>query len=583
MRAAFVAINLAVVLGLSAMALHWPPAAFAFLLVVPLMLLGARSVFQSGPSARGIFVTMACVSSGALAGLTLVWPGAVYGFTLVGPLVLLGCVDMAQPKKAIRRNFPVIGHARYILEKIRPEIHQYFVESNTDGRPFTREERSLVYQRAKGQLDTIPFGTQRDVYAVGYEWINHSLSPAPVLDPPPRVRVGGGTCAQPYDASLLNISAMSFGALSSNAIEALNRGAQQGGFAHNTGEGGLSHHHRHGGDLIWQVGTGYFGCRDDEGRFSPERFQERAAEDAVKMIEVKLSQGAKPGHGGILPAAKLTPEIAEMRGVPMGRDVLSPPAHTAFSNPIELLEFLTDLRELSGGKPVGMKLCLGKRREFLAICKAMLETRLHPDYIAVDGAEGGTGAAPLEFSNNLGFPLSEALSFVHNSLEAIEFRDRVKLVASGKIVSGFGVVKLLALGADFCYSARAMMMALGCIQARHCNNNTCPAGIATQDPSLTVGLHVKDKAKRVVSYQRQTIHAALELIAAAGLEGPEALRPWHIMRRISPMEVRHYGQILESLEPGCLVGGVVPESLQQAWNQSVPDSFDSTEKHAPPM
>jgi glutamate synthase domain-containing protein 2 len=578
MRAAFVAINLAVVLALGALTTQWPPAGFAFLLVAPLMLLGVRSVFHGGLSARAIFVTVACVSSGTLAGLSAIWPSAAFGFSLVGPLVLLGCLDMAQKKKAIRRNFPVIGHARYILEKIRPEIHQYFVESNTDGRPFTREERSLVYQRAKGQLDTVPFGTQRDVYAVGYEWINHSLAPAEILDPPPRVRIGAETCARPYESALLNISAMSFGALSANAIEALNRGAKEGRFAHNTGEGGLSPHHLQGGHLIWQVGTGYFGCRDEHGRFSPERFSERASHESVKMIEVKLSQGAKPGHGGILPAAKLTPEIAEIRGVPMGVDVLSPPAHSAFSTPIELLEFLTQLRELSGGKPVGMKLCLGKRREFLAICKAMLETRLHPDYIAVDGAEGGTGAAPLEFSNALGCPLSEALSFVNNSLQATGFRDRVKLVASGKVVSGFGVVKLLALGADVCYSARAMMMALGCIQARHCNSNDCPAGVATQDPSLTVGLHVEDKAERVTAYQRQTVRAALELMAAAGLKTPEDLRPWHIMRRVSSTEVRHYGEILESFEPGCLVGGTIPRSLERDWNGSVSYSFAAAEK-----
>ena len=578
MRAAFVAINLAVVLALAALATQWPPAGFAFLLVGPLMLLGTRSVFAGALSARALFVTTACVSSGALAGLAALWPQAAYGFAIVGPIVMLGCVDMLQKRQAVRRNFPVIGHARYLLEKIRPEIQQYFVEANTDGRPFTREERSIVYQRAKGQLDTLPFGTQRDVYAVGYEWINHSLAPGEVADPPPRVRIGAATCRLPYEAALLNVSAMSFGALSGNAIMALNRAAKAGRFAHNTGEGSISPYHRQGGHLIWQVGTGYFGCRDEHGRFSPELFRETAADDAVKMIEVKLSQGAKPGHGGILPAAKITPEIAAIRKVPLGEDVLSPPAHSAFSTPIELLEFLSELRELSGGKPVGMKLCVGKRREFLAICKAMLETRLHPDYIVVDGAEGGTGAAPQEFSNALGCPLTEALVFVDNALAAIGVRDRVKLVASGKIVSGFGMVKLMALGADLCYSARAMMMALGCIQARRCNSNDCPVGVATQDPALTVGLDVGDKAQRVGRYQRQTVHAALELVAAAGLPGPEALRPWHVMRRISPSEVRHYGELFERFEPGCLVGGIVPASLERAWNGSLSYSFDSPDK-----
>ncbi|NNL65267.1 MAG: FMN-binding glutamate synthase family protein [Myxococcales bacterium] len=531
-------------------------------------------------SARGLFVAFACLSSAVLAGLAWWWPPAALGFTVVGPLVALGCVDMTQKKMAIRRNFPVIGHARYLLEKIRPEIQQYFIESNSDGRPFTREERSLVYQRAKGQLDTIPFGTQRDVYAVGYEWINHSLAPVPVEAPPPRVQIGEGTCQRPYAASLLNVSAMSFGALSANAIMALNRAAREGKFAHNTGEGGISAHHRQGGALIWQVGTGYFGCRDRQGRFSAERFRERAADDAVRMIEVKLSQGAKPGHGGILPAAKLSPEIAEIRGVPLGEDVASPPAHSAFSTPIELLEFLTSLRELSGGKPVGMKLCVGKRREFLAICKAMLETRMHPDYIVVDGGEGGTGAAPVEFSNVLGCPLTEGLVFVHNALGAAGMRDRVKLIASGKIATGFGVVKLISLGADLCYSARAMMMALGCIQARRCNSNDCPVGVATQDPSLTVGLDVEEKAARVLRYQQETVEAALELIGAAGLPGPEALRPWHVMRRVSPTEVHHYGELFESFEPGCLARGVVPKSLERAWNRSVSYSFDSVEKAA---
>jgi glutamate synthase domain-containing protein 2 len=366
---------------------------------------------------------------------------------------------------------------------------------------------------------------------------------------------------------------MSFGALSGNAVEALNRGAAKGNFAHNTGEGSISPHHEKGGDLIWQVGTGYFGCRDSSGHFDAVKFAERASLDAVKMVEVKISQGAKPGHGGILPGAKITPEIAAIRGVPLGVDVISPPAHTAFETPIGLLEFLTRLRELSGGKPVGFKLCVGKRREFLAICKAMVETGLHPDYIAVDGGEGGTGAAPVEFSNSLGAPMVDGLTFVHNSLVGIDYRDRVRLIGSGKLSSGFGLTRMLALGADLCYSARAMMMAVGCIQARRCNDNECPVGVATQNPALTAGLVVAEKAERVYRYHRGTIHAALELMGAAGLGSPSELQPWHVMRRVSELETLHYGKIIGYIEPGSLLGDDLPEAFARAWNAAIPDSF----------
>jgi glutamate synthase domain-containing protein 2 len=350
------------------------------------------------------------------------------------------------------------------------------VESDTSGRPFSREQRSVVYARAKNTRDTIPFGTVEDVYETGYEWVNHSLSPKKIGHADVRVMIGGPDCKQPYSASLLNISAMSFGALSNNAVIALNQGAKIGGFAHNTGEGGISPHHLMGGDLIWQVGTGYFGCRDKDGKFCPDTFSENAQKEQVKMIEIKLSQGAKPGHGGILPAAKLTQEIAKIRNVPMGKDVDSPPGHNAFTNPLEFIDFVTQLRELSGGKPIGFKLCVGKRREFIAICKAMHETGIAPDFISVDGGEGGTGAAPMEFSNHIGTPLVEGLIFVHNVLVGFDLRKKVKIISGGKMTSGFGLVKRLALGADLCNSARAMMMALGCIQARKCNSNLCPVG-----------------------------------------------------------------------------------------------------------
>jgi len=419
----------------------------------------------------------------------------------------------------------------------------------------------------------LPFGTQRDVYAAGYEWINHSMVPVKPADPHPRVVIGEGRCEKPYSASIFNISAMSFGALSGKAIESLNRGAKEGGFAHNTGEGSISPHHLQGGDLIWQIGTGYFGCRNDDGSFDEEAFAERAQLEQVKMIEIKISQGAKPGHGGILPAAKITPEVAAIRGVSMGADVISPPAHSAFSTPLGLLEFVAKLRSLSGGKPVGFKFCVGKRREFLSICRAMLETGLAPDFITVDGGEGGTGAAPFEFSNRLGCPLVEGLTFVENSLVGIGLRDEIKIIASGKISSGFGLTRMIALGADICCSARAMMMSMGCIQARKCNTNECPVGIATQKASLTAGLVVAEKFRRVARYHSETIHAAVELMGAAGLSAPSELRPWHILRRVSQLETQNYAEIIDYLEPGALLQDEVPEGFARAWRSANASSF----------
>lgn len=504
-----------------------------------------------------------------------VFPPVLWSLVVVGPVLTLGFYDAFQKQHAIRRNFPLIGNFRYLFEMIRPEINQYFVESDQDGRPFSREERSVIYQRAKDQMDTLPFGTRKDVYEAGYEWVNHSLAPVHCDPEKLRVTIGGSECKQPYSASLFNVSAMSFGALSSYAIKALSLGAKLGGFAHNTGEGGISKYHLEGGaDLIWQIGTGYFGCRTPEGNFCDKTFAKNSQQHAVKMIEIKLSQGAKAGHGGILPAAKVTAEIAQARHVPEGKTVASPPTHSAFSNPVEMLEFVAKLRGLSDGKPVGLKLCIGKRREFLAICKAMLKTKIFPDFITVDGGEGGTGAAPLEFSNYVGCPLSEALIFVHNALVGIGVRGSVKVIAAGHIVDGFGIVKRLSLGADLCYSARAMMMALGCIQALRCNTNHCPTGIATQKPDLVRGLVVSEKSQRVREYHEATLHSAAEILGAMGLSHSSGLRPWHVMRRMNYTKTRHYGELYEFLDPNSLLDEKhLPASFERAWKAARAETF----------
>jgi glutamate synthase domain-containing protein 2 len=460
------------------------------------------------------------------------------------------------------------------MEMIRPEINQYFVESNSDGRPFSRNERSLVYQRAKGALDTQPFGTQRDVYAAGYEWINHSLAPKVPDHSAARVLVGGPQCTQKYSASVFNVSAMSYGSLSKNAVLALNNGAKMGNFAHNTGEGGLSPYHLEpGGDIIWQIGTGYFSCRNPDGSFSLAEFQKRATLPQVKMIEIKLSQGAKPGHGGILPAKKLTPEIIEIRGVEPGKDVISPPAHTVFSTPAGLLAFVQTLRETSGGKPVGFKLCVGKRREFLAIVKAMISTGITPDFITVDGAEGGTGAAPMEFSDFVGTPLNDGLSFVHNALVAANKRDEIRLIAAGKVHTGFHIATKVALGADMCNAARAMMFALGCIQALRCNSNKCPTGVATQDPELVAGLDVTDKSVRVARFHKETVHSFFDVLGAAGCERPSDLKSWNVMRRVSTTEIRNFSEIYPLSAPGELIGATPSGTLARAWQAASPDRF----------
>ncbi|MFT4648274.1 MAG: glutamate synthase domain-containing protein 2 [Glaciecola sp.] len=523
-----------------------------------------------------IFLVLFVLLTGCVA-LALLWSGVWLAVALV--LILLGIAmfDATQRRHSILRNFPLLGRVRYLFEMIRPEIQQYFVEADTDGLPFNRERRSVVYQRAKKAMDTLPFGTQLDVYAPGYEWISHSFMAKHPSATAPRVLIGGDTCKQPYSSSLLNIAAMSYGSLSANAVEALNRGARDGGFAQNTGEGGAAPFHLNpGGDLIWQIGTGYFGCRDADGKFDQEKFQEAAKHPSIKMIEIKLSQGAKPGHGGILPGAKVTEEIAEIRGVPIGKDVLSPPTHSAFRTPVEMLHWIEKLRKLSGGKPVGFKLCVGRMDEFMVLCMAMRSSGKHPDFIVVDGGEGGTGAAPLEFSNSVGMPLNEGLVFVHNCLVGFALRERIKIIASGKVITGFDMVTKLALGADLCYSARAMMMAIGCIQARRCNANDCPAGVATQKKSLMQGLDVDDKAPRVHSYHEETIQSLLELVGASGLDAPSEITPHHIMRRVQGTVVRSYFDLYPFIERGALIADPVPEAYEEVWRRASRNQFETS-------
>ncbi len=503
------------------------------------------------------------------------WPPAAWLLMVVLPLIALGVYDMVQRRHSVLRIYPVLGHIRYMFESVRKEIQQYFVESETDGTPINREFRALVYQRAKGDRDTRPFGTIFDVYADGYEWLNHSLAPCEIIDHNPRIIFGEGVCALPYAASPLNISAMSFGALSKNAIMALNKGAKMGGFAHNTGEGGLSPYHRKfGADIIWQIGTGYFGCRNESGGFDAALFEHTANFPIVKMIEIKLSQGAKPGHGGILPAAKLTEEIAGIRHVPMGQDVVSPPAHSSFNSPAGLLQFVVRLRELSGGKPVGFKLCIGNKSEFLGICKAMLETGIRPDFITIDGSEGGTGAAPVEMTNSVGTPLRDGLIFVDRALKGAGLRKNIRLIAAGKALSAFHMIRLLALGADTVNAARAMMFALGCLQSRSCNTDKCPTGIATQDPARYKALDVELKGQRVANYHKAMIHNLLELLAAAGVKRLDDLTPAHIHRRVGGTVVMNYDEMYPPIPDGCLLqASTVPDDWRPAWNKADPNHW----------
>ncbi len=525
-------------------------------------------------------ITVPLVAIPVLIALMFVWPGVPVVLTVLTLLavfcVVLGLRDVGQTRHAILRNYPVVGHARFLLEDLRPKIRQYFFEGEKDGRPFARDRRSLVYQRAKGDLDKRPFGTEYDVYAPQYEWISHSLAPRPVADDDFRVLVGGPECTKPYSLSVLNISAMSFGSLSANAILAMNKGAKDGGFAQDTGEGGISPYHQtHGGDLIWEIGSGYFGCRTPDGAFSPEAFANAAAADQVKMIEIKLSQGAKPGHGGVLPKAKITAEIAAIRGIPMDRDCVSPAAHPAFSTPLELLAFVRQLRELSGGKPVGFKMCIGHAHEFLAIIKAMLDTGTTPDFIVVDGKEGGTGAAPAEFTDHIGMPLREGLTFVHNALIGAGLRDQVRLGASGMIISAFDIARTMALGADWVNAARAFMFATGCIQSQTCHTDTCPTGVATQDPGRQRAIVVPDKAARVTNWQKATRHALAEVVAAAGLDHPRGFMPHHFHKRVSAAEVTTFTNIYPPLAAGALIAGTEDRRYRIPWKLARADSFNA--------
>ncbi|NND93013.1 MAG: FMN-binding glutamate synthase family protein [Granulosicoccus sp.] len=506
----------------------------------------------------------------------LAWSPAYWLLLPVLPLIGVGVYDMVQTEHSLRRNFPLVSRGRWILEGLRPYLRQYLFESETDGAPVSRMFRSVVYQRAKGQSDTVPFGTKVDIYRDGYEWIAHSIAAidthGTVSDP--RVTVGGPDCTRPYSASLLNISAMSFGSLSANAILALNQGARKGGFAHNTGEGGLSRYHLEGGgDIIWQVGTGYFGCRSEAGGFDADKFTRTASHAQVKMIEIKLSQGAKPGHGGILPAVKNTPEIAEARGVPAGTMVASPPAHAAFSTPVELMQFIAQLRTLSDGKPVGFKMCVGRESEIVALCKAMVHTGIKPDFITVDGGEGGTGAAPLEFSNSVGMPLRDGLAFVCDCLSGFDLKKDIRVIAVGKMFTAFHIVKNLSIGADMCYSARGFMLSLGCVQSLICNTNHCPTGIATQDPTLAKGLVVTDKNERVHRFHAETIERVNEIVAAAGLRSPGELNRTHVYRRISQQRISRYDQLFEYIETGSLLEAPYPARFEQQMAESHAGTF----------
>lgn len=518
-----------------------------------------------------------CVLIALLSLFTLVGFGVGgWTFLLFAGLSVVGLWDLRQTRSSVLRNYPVIGHLRFMLEKIRPEMRQYFLESDNEATPFSRSQRSLAYSRAKGETDKRPFGTQHDQSANGHEWLNHSLQPSHIATHDFRLTIGGADCTQPYEASVFNISAMSFGSLSANAIQALNAGARRGGFAHDTGEGSISAYHRlHGGDLIWEVASGYFGCRDEEGRFSPERFKANAMDAQVKMIEIKLSQGAKPGVGGILPGAKVTPEIAAARGIAVGLDCISPAAHSAFTTPLELMHFIVQLRELSGGKPVGFKLCIGHPWEWFAMVKAMLQTGITPDFIVVDGSEGGTGAAPLEFTDHVGAPLQEGLRLVHNTLMGVNLRDRIRIGCAGKIISAFDIVRAMAIGADWCNSARGFMFALGCIQAQSCHTGTCPTGVTTQDPLRQQALVVPDKADRVYHFHQNTLKALKELVQAAGLQHPREITAHHLVRRVSENEVRLLANLLPHTPAGALLTDVAAQHavFTTYWDRASAERF----------
>ena len=513
--------------------------------------------------------------AGACLALSLFVHGLFLPALLFGVLSVVGYADYHQQRQAIRRNYPVLAHFRFFFEYIRPEIRQYFIEADRDELPFSRAQRSIVYQRAKGTIDKRPFGTQLDLYAPQYEWMNHSVAPTVIESHDFRIQVGDANCVQPYSASVFNVSAMSFGALSANAILALNEGARRGGFYHDTGEGSISRYHREqGGDLVWEIGSGYFGCRDGQGHFDEQKFADNAASEQVKMIEIKLSQGAKPGHGGVLPGAKVTLEIATARGVPVGIDCVSPACHSAFATPLELMAFVQRLRERCGGTPVGIKFAVGHPWEWFGMAKAMLETGIVPDFIVVDGGEGGTGAAPLEFSDHVGAPLREALMLVHNTLVGINLRERIRIGAAGKVITAFDVARTIAMGADWCNAARGFMFAIGCLQSQTCHTGHCPTGVATQDPKRMRALVVTDKSERVFQYHQNTLSVLKELLSAAGLKHPRELGPEHVIRRVSSTEVRSLAALHSWLKPGELLAST-PQSpvFKVFWDAARTDTF----------
>lgn len=509
------------------------------------------------------------ISAGVLSGLGIA--GAMTGnispwlAVIPSAIFALGIHDKFQKKHSVLRNYPISGHFRYWIESIAPELRQYIIEGDTEETPFSRAQRSVVYQRSKGVTDVQAFGTKIDVMKPNYEWISHSMNPSEIKGQDFRVLIGEGR-AKPYSLSVFNISAMSFGSLSANAIRALNAGAKKGNFAHDTGEGSFSKYHaENGGDIIWEIGSGYFGCRNEDGTFSEENFVKTAKNEQIKMIEIKLSQGAKPGHGGVLPAAKITPEIAETRGVPMGQDCVSPASHSAFKTPKELVLFIEKLRNLSGGKPTGFKLCIGHPWEFFGICKAMIELDIYPDFIVVDGSEGGTGAAPMEFTDHIGAPLQEGLLLVHNTLVGLNIRNKMKIGASGKIITAFDMARTFALGADWVNSARGFLFSLGCIQALSCNTGNCPTGIATQDPERQKALVVEDKAERVYNFHKNSLHALKELLQAAGVEHPDDLKPHHVVRRVSANEISLLSNLLQFLDEGDLLKGDYKYPVFKNW------------------
>jgi glutamate synthase domain-containing protein 2 len=471
------------------------------------------------------------------------YSGGIFTIIVIS-LTILYLYNLFQSKHSLLRNYPIVGYFRYLFESFRPELRQYFFESDLDGRPFNRRQRSVVYQRAKDVRQTVPFGMQVDSQQEGYEWLAHSMFPSHLTDYNLRVMVGGSECKQPYSASIFNISAMSYGSLSKTAVLALNEGAKLGKFAHNTGEGGVSNYHLEGGgDIIWQIGTGYFGCRDKDGNFSSDLFEERVAHPHIKMVEIKLSQGAKPGHGGILPAAKNTPEIAAIRKVEPHTTIASPPAHSAFDSFDGMTHFIKKLRELSKGKPIGIKLCVGSKQEFLSMIEAMKRNAIYPDFITIDGAEGGTGAAPLEFSDSIGTPLYDALSFAQSTLVKLGVRDQLRVFASGKIITGVDIIKAIALGADACYSARGMMFSLGCIQALKCDSGKCPVGIATQERVLYKGLDVTDKRVRVKNFHQNTLKSTIEVMGACGFKTMKDITPEKVFRRLSDGKIATFKDI----------------------------------------